>query len=153
MGKTGPAIELLKEQKAFDPSSAIPHEKLGRIYLESGMFQEAITEFETARSLDGHQTSSLDELGAAYARNGRTNDAQKVLGQLMAFQQEGYDLRTSIAWLEHLLGNDVQALESLEIAVEEKANLRELLFAEPDWRNLRQNPRLQALFKRINLVT
>lgn len=54
--------------------------------------------------------------------------------------------------IQHVLGYDSLALNSLEEAVNERADGMEDLNADPLWKELRPHARFQALLKRMNLV-
>src|SRR5262249_2525554 len=81
-GQQDEAIELLKRQIELDPSFPLAHNILGRVYLRKTDLTHAIIELETADVLAGSEASIQGDLGFAYARAGRTAEAQKVLGRL-----------------------------------------------------------------------
>jgi hypothetical protein len=151
-GKDGRAIEVLHEQIAIDPSFMPAHYCLICIYLLQGKLPEVLTELETLRRLDRSGTGALGLFGLTYARAGQTADAQKILGQMQELQQKEIDQRVGIAGVEHALSNDAHALDSLEKAVEEHAYGLETLNVDPEWKELRPNPRFRGILKRINLA-
>jgi len=151
-GKEDLAIDALNEQIAVDPSFAMAHLKLGEVYLRKRKLPEAIAEFETAHRLEGNGSYAFEELGIAYGRAGKTNEAQRALSQLLELQRQGLDHRIPIALIQHVLGDDTLALESLEQAVTEMADGLEGLYADPAWKDLRPHPRFQAILKRMNFV-
>jgi len=151
-GKEDLAIEVLQKQIALDPSFVVAHDGLGLVYLQKGKLSEAVAEFETMHRLDGSGTYGLGDLGLAYARAGRTNDAQRVLDQMLELQRQGLDYRVSLALVQHALGDDERALNSLEKAFEEHASGLEWVNFAPFWKDLCPHPRVQAILKRMNLV-
>ena len=150
-GSEALAIETLQKQITLDPGFAPARAQLGWIYLATGKMTEAVAQLEAVRRSDGNAPSNWGPLGFGYARGGRTNDAQTVLGRLLEFQQRGYDQRLDIALVQHALGDDEQALASLEKAWQERAVDLERLNWDPLWKNLRTHPRVQAILKKMNL--
>jgi len=150
-GSEALAIETLQKQITLDPGFAPARAQLGWIYLATGKMTEAVAQLEAVRRSDGNAPSNRGPLGFGYARGGRTNDAQTVLGRLLEFQQRGYDQRLDIALVQHGLGDDEQALASLEKAWQERAVDLERLNWDPLWKNLRTHPRVRAILKKMNL--
>jgi len=128
------------------------HIKLADVYMRKGKFTEAIAEGETMHRQEGSGTYALDLLSLAYARAGRTNAAEQALSQMLELQKQGLDHRVMIALVQHLLGDDARALDSLEEALKERGDGLELLPIDPLWKDLRPHPRVQAILKRMNLV-
>jgi len=151
-GRTDLGIEVLKEQITLDPSFAGAHDTLGSHYFMQGRLPEAIAEFETGRRLAGQGSYGLNGLGCAYARAGRTNEAQKILDQMLELQGQGLDLRVGIAGVQHELGDDEGALGALEKALAEHAYGLDALNWGLSWKDLRPHPRAQAILKQMNLV-
>ena len=147
-GKEELGVQTLQKLIALDPGFVGAHQYLGLIYLKQGKFSEAIIELEKADK----QATRL--CGFAYARAGRTNDAQKVLVRLLDLQQQGVNATTvlDIAYVQHGLGNEAQALDWLERAAEERVWRVNELNQWPIWDDLRPHPRAQAILRRMNLV-
>jgi serine/threonine-protein kinase len=146
------AIAVLQKQIALDRSFPKAHEILGRVYLKKGKPKEAVEELETMRRLEGSGTYGLASLGFAYARTGRTNDAQQILRDMLKLQQQGTDCQVGIALVQHGLGEDEQALDSLEKSLGENATGLQYLNVDPFWKDLRSHRRVQAILKKMNLV-
>jgi adenylate cyclase len=151
-GDAQAAFRVFQQQIAFDPSFAPMHEAFGTAYLGAGKYLEALSEFETARRLGGHEAYALAQFGIACAYAGKTNEAENALSRMIAFQQQGQDWRVSIAALQHLLGRDKDALDSLEKAVAEKAQGLGRLKVNRDFQTLRPAPRFQAVLRQLNLA-
>ena len=152
VGKDDLAIQVLQKQIALDSSFLPAHGILGVAYLWKWKLPEAIAELETMHRLDGTGTYGLESLGFAYARAGRTDDAQKVLDQLLGLQAQGSDRRVGIALVQHGLRDDGRALDSLDMAFEARAFGVERVNYYPVWKDLRPHPRVQAILKKMNLV-
>lgn len=151
-GKGDLAMEILQKQIAFGPLFLQAHNILGGVYLRNGKLPEAIAALQKMHRLDKSGIFALENLGFTYARAGMTNDAQKILGQLLELQRQGYDKRVGIALVQHGSGDDERALESLEQAFDDHATDLEWLNADPLWKDLRPHPRVQAILKKMNLV-
>jgi len=151
-GKEDLAAETLQDQIALDPSFVVAHDGLGLVYLKQGKLSQAVTEFETMHRLDGSGAYGLGDLGLAYARAGRTNDAQKMLLQMEELQQKGQDCRVAIALVQHALGQDMNALESLDQAMKDRASGLEWVNFAPFWQDLAQHPRARSILKQMNLA-
>jgi tetratricopeptide (TPR) repeat protein len=149
-GNESLAIDVLEKQLAFTPDFAPAHVKLGEILLMQGKLPEAIAELESARRLAPDYLFTLGRLGFAYARVGRTNDARKLLSQLLDFQAHGREAGLHIALVNHGLGNDEEALNWLEYATENRYG--DELNSLPFWKDLRPHPRVQAILRKMNLV-
>jgi tetratricopeptide (TPR) repeat protein len=147
-GKEDLAVQALKNQIALDPGFAGAHEFLGIIYLKQGKLSDAILELDSASQLP----AARGLRGFAYARVGRTNDAQQLLHELMALHRQGSGASVDIALIQHGLRNDPHALEWLERAAEERIWRLNELNEMPAWDDLRQHPRAQAILRRMNLV-
>jgi len=144
-----------KSSRSKSPStlrSSRAHRNLGQIYFSIGKLPEAIAELETMHRLDGNGTYGLEALGFIHARAGRTNEAQKLLRQLLELQRQGLDYRVGIALVQQALGDDGLALDSLDMAFAERAFGLERLNADPYWNGLRPNARVQAILRKMNLM-
>jgi hypothetical protein len=116
------------------------------------MWVEAIDKFQTRFWLDGSGTQGMGPLGFAYACAGRTNVAQRILGQLLERQGQGSDFRVDIAMIQHALGQDEVALDSLEQALAEHSTDLLGLNHSFVWKDLRPHARVQAILTKMNLV-
>ena len=81
-GQNDAALGPLKKTTDLAPNFAHAHSYLGKFYLRKKMFPEAVVEFGKAAGLSGRIADYLGGLGHAYARAGRTADADKVLDEL-----------------------------------------------------------------------
>jgi len=151
-GQANLAIAHLKMQIARDPGVAFVHYNLAAIYLQLGRLPEAIVEFEKAHQLDSSDPYEWGLRGFAYARAGRTLDAERVLEELEALQRQGQHVSLEIALVQHGLGHDSDALDALEQTAEEWAVSLHDIFISQLWNDLRPHPRAQAILRRMNLV-
>ena len=97
-------------------------------------------------------------IGYAYGRSGRTKEARTVLRALLAqvnagdrSQAQG-ELASAIATVFLGLGDRAQALTWLERARDLHSGSMLYLAADPVYKPLHDEPRYQALLKRVHLI-
>jgi len=136
-------------------------------YEQQGMTAEAVSELEQARSLAagyagqrGGQspgTPSTDlpivhgMLGYAYARAGRTADAQNELAQLKAIGQHRYVPPSYLAIISMALGHNDDAFSWLNRAYQDRSEQMLYLGVEPIVDPLRDDPRFDDLLRKVGL--
>ena len=125
---------------------------LSDLYLRAAKFPEAVTALEGMQRLVGNGAFGLEDLGIAYARAGRTDEARQTLSRLLDQQQQGNDRRVGIALVQDALGEREPALNSLDLAFAEHARSLEFIRYMPLTEDLLPHPRVQAILKKMNLV-
>jgi DNA-binding winged helix-turn-helix (wHTH) protein/TolB-like protein len=125
---------IAQYQKTLDIVSGLPpeysgalvnwiHSGFGHVYVQKGMFPEAITEFNQARELTEDLPPAWEDLGYAYARSGQRDEAIKILDQLQERAKRGeYVLPLGIAWIYIGLGDKDQAFVWLDKSFEERSD-------------------------------
>jgi len=154
---------LTQYQKTLNLLSALPpeyssslvdwtHSGLGQVYLQKGMFQEAISEFNSARDLTEDLSPAWEELGYAYARSGQRDEAIKILNQLQDRARRGeYILPLGIAWIYIGLRDHDQAFVWLEKSFEERSDGMREIKTNPIYDPLRSDARFTSLLQRMKL--
>jgi tetratricopeptide (TPR) repeat protein len=89
-------------------------------------------------------------LGEAYAAAGCRDEARKILDQLNHLSKERYVTPYGIARVYATLGQNREALRSLEIAYRDHADWTVLLKVDPCFDVLRPDPRFKDLMRRMN---
>jgi tetratricopeptide (TPR) repeat protein len=120
----------------------------GFAYLKVGKFQEAIEDLEEAQS-PGLPTDPF--LAYAYARAGQTEKAVRLENQLAARSRQQYVSPMVLALVHIGLGQKSVALDDLERGVEEHSYNAMYLGTESAFDPLRQEPRFQALLRKVHL--
>ena len=151
-GKEELAIQMLQRQISLHSGFEPFHNHLGEFYLLRGKIPEAIQELETSLEIDKENPAEWGLRGFAYARAGRVVDAQRLLKELDLMRRRGENVSLEIAYIQHGLGNDSEALDALEQAAEERAPGLPDLFTSPLWKDLHAQPRAQAILRKMNLV-
>jgi TolB-like protein/DNA-binding winged helix-turn-helix (wHTH) protein/Tfp pilus assembly protein PilF len=141
------------------PGFAIDHERMAQLHALSGEFDEAITQDMKARLLSGEDEKSAlkkeDELRQALASRGARGYWQKVieLTKMPDNPPEAYNSPFGTAILYAELGDRIKALEMLEKAYEQRSLAMTEIGIEPAFDSIRDEPRFQALLRRIGLET
>ena len=140
---------LLQMQHA----SALRHEPaelifpLGVIYVEKGMYAEAIQQFQ---KLDD-QPHALGHMGNAYARMGRVAEARQMISELQKHVQNTGVGRYEIALVYAGLGEKDEAFAWLEKAFVVRDKGLTYLKIDPCLDPLRSDSRFQDLVRRVGL--
>ncbi len=133
----------------IDSRSFVAHYYLGAALQLTSRLKEAIPEFQKAVELN-NDPYSIAMLAQAYARNGQTDEARKLLAHLneMAKSAEVPEYALAIAYTS--LGEKERAIEALErgFAGGNKSYLF-LLPGDPFLDDLRDDPRFEALVRKI----
>src|SRR5436309_3299343 len=133
----------------IDSRSFVAHYYLGAALQLTSRLKEAIPEFQKAVELN-NDPYSISMLAQAYARNGQTDEARKLLAHLneMAKSAEVPEYALAIAYTS--LGEKERAIEALEHGFEggNKSYLF-LLPGDPFLDDLRGDPRFEALVQKI----
>jgi TolB-like protein/DNA-binding winged helix-turn-helix (wHTH) protein/Tfp pilus assembly protein PilF len=149
-----PALQEWSNAMKIDAKNPAVNGDVGRAYLQKGMYQEAITQFETARSLAGGETGASATGGGwlahAYGAAGRRDDALKILDALKQRSQQTYVSPLNIAIIYLGLGDRDRTFEWLEVGYAMRDADMVLLNVNPVWDPLRKDPRFTALLRRMN---
>jgi len=138
------ALAQFRKGMELNPN-ARPQFFLGWIYVEKGMYEEAIAEFQQLP--DG--VAKFGHLGNAYARAGNKAEARKAIQKLAGFTKRGLGTY-EIALVYAGLGEKDQALMWLEQAYKAHDKGMPFLKVDPSLDPLRSDPRFQDLLRRMN---
>jgi hypothetical protein len=93
----------------------------------------------------------MGNLGAAHARAGRKAEAQKVLADLQALSDRQYVPSSAVAMIHTALGDRQAALDRLDRAFDEHDFSLAQVAIAPWFKELRDEPRFQALIAKIGI--
>jgi eukaryotic-like serine/threonine-protein kinase len=148
----GPAIQQLRSTVDLAPDDWFAHMDLGLAYEYSGDFQRALGELQTSSKLAGEEIPyPLAELGHAYARVGKTGEAERVLADLDRWSKRSYVPSYFFAMVCAGLGRNDQAFAWLEKAYAVHSMALATLKVDPDFDPLHSDPRYGDLLRRMGL--
>lgn len=151
-GRYDEAIEELRQALELDVNNTIAHYGLARIYVQQGMYEAAITEYERTISVFGKSPELLAHLGYVYAVSGRREAAQKVLDELEESSKRHYVSSFYRALVCVGLDQKEEAFEWLERGYQEHDVNLVSLAVEPTLANLREDPRFTRLLQLMRLM-
>jgi tetratricopeptide (TPR) repeat protein len=142
------AIEEDKKAVGMDPNNSFARIGLTRSYIQIRKYEEAIA---TASKPEPDDSYLLASLGEAYARSGKTAEAQKVIDKLNELTKQRYVPPYAVAWIYVGLGQKQQALDWLEKSYANREDTMIWLNSDPSLDDLRSEPRFQDLVRRVGL--
>jgi serine/threonine protein kinase len=150
-GNNDRAIGQFEKILEMDPSFMLASLILSPAYLRKGMLPEALATVEKALPQSRNWSSLRAMLAVVHAGSGRGREALEILEEL---KKEGASFPLLSYWaaiISNGLQDKEQTLDWLEKACEERIGLLVLLKVASGFRNLTQEPRYQAILKRIGL--
>ncbi|MGH7671537.1 MAG: tetratricopeptide repeat protein, partial [Gemmatimonadales bacterium] len=140
-------------QRAIEvnPTAVESHRILALTLAHQGQLQEAERVLRDALALPGARAYTMAELGWVLARAGKRAEAEELLRQVEAQVREGYVSPVAFATLHLALGNADLALDYAERAYAERRGWLAYLTVNPILDPLRDNPRFQALVRKMGL--
>jgi TolB-like protein len=121
---------------------------LAEAYRLKGDWPAAAAIYEKAQK----QTQSASSgLAVTYAKMGRTDDARKILNELIDKSRRQYVSGETIALIYSALGDREEALRWLKVACDEHSAPFYTFACSPDYRPLHSDPRFAELVRRIGV--
>jgi serine/threonine-protein kinase len=144
-------IEYSRQALDLDPNYVWARWRLGMAYVMQSRVEEAVEECERAAALARRSPPALSFLGYAYGMAGRRGEAQKVLNELVEMSHRTYVSPFSFFLLHVVLGQNDQALEWLEKAVQSHLSGMIFIRVNPELDPIRSAPRFKELVRRMGL--
>jgi len=156
------SIDEAETMMELFPESPIPYANRAIAEVEKGMYDDAITDFQRSDKLVRPEILPLirdGRLGHAYAKSGRTVDANRILRELENVPVASTPKRPSpprsaamdIGLVYVGLGNNHAALGWLEKAADERISQITHLKCEPIFSSIRREPGNETLLHKIGL--
>ena len=147
------AIEQLQKTISMDPNNAFAYLTLSPVFYKKKMPAQAFTAHEKANSLEGiFSDAEMAEMKKAYETAGLSAYFRKENELRQKRLAEGkYQSPLNIALNYAFAGDDSEALDWLERAVDEHTPWLPELNIDPMWDAVRSQPRFVALLKKIGL--
>lgn len=133
------ALEQCRATLDMDPNYFRARMWLGCSYEQKGMYQHAIAEYETARSLDD-SPYVLEWLARAYAVSGNTMEVHRVIDELTHLSSRVYVDSYYLASVYAALGEKQQAIALLERACRDRSCWLSRVGVDPIFDSLRSTP-------------
>jgi TolB-like protein/Tfp pilus assembly protein PilF len=148
-GRYDAAEAQARKTLEIDSRSFVAHYYLGAALQLTSRLKEAIPEFQKAVELN-NDPYSIAMLAQAYARNGQTDEARKLLAHLNAMAKSAEVPEYALALVYTSLGERERAIEALEHGFSEgNKSYLFLLPGDPFLDDLRGDPRFEALVQKI----
>lgn len=145
------AIEQLRKTVELDPNFVLTYDLLSGVYMQKGMYDEAIAAHLKGLTLEGYSPEAIAALKEAYAASGMRGYRQKYNELLKERSKQSHVSPIFIAMNYALLVEKDRAFEWLEKAYEERSGWLLELKVDPVWDSLRSDPRFADLVRRIGL--
>jgi tetratricopeptide (TPR) repeat protein len=144
------SIEQARKTLEMDPNSAISHVLLGLSFLKKGDTAGAIAELQKSKAPDPGAWYQ-GYLGYAYAISGDRAKAEQALRELEQLAKRQYVSPTAFAPIYLGLGEKEKTLDWLEKAYEQQDSACWYLKIDQIYDSVRNEPRFQALLKKLGL--
>jgi TolB-like protein/Tfp pilus assembly protein PilF len=135
----------------WDPDAGYAHSVLGTVYSKMGRHEEAIAELKLAIELSEGTPEDYAFLGQTYAHAGLRDEAFNILDGLKESATRAYVPPSYFAIIYTALGEKELAFEWLEKAYEVRDYYLCYQILEPTYDSIRNDPRFDALVRRMNL--
>ena len=132
----------------MDSRFYVAHYYLGGALQFQGKLTDAIAEYQKSIELN-NDPFSLAMLGQAYARQGKTDEARKVLTHLSEEAKSRYVSPYALAVILTALGDKGHAIDELERGYDDTGFYISLIKVDPLFESLRGDPRFEALVQKI----
>jgi len=92
-------FSLWKDAVIKSPNKDRPHINLGLAYFNTGRFDEAISEFMTALSINPNNAKAMNNLGLVYATAGKLQEAEKSFAKSIQLEDINPDAYNNLGFL------------------------------------------------------
>lgn len=155
--RTAEARRLLNEGRQIDPNWFSFPMIMAEILESEGRDRESAEQTWRAMTLRGMPTEEIEELRAAFEQGGlramtRAQIRQRLRQEEKPTSSASFLLATYLSFDYGRLGDREQALHWLTVAVDRREDAVIHLLTNPAYDSLRDDPRFQALLKRVNLA-
>jgi TolB-like protein/Tfp pilus assembly protein PilF len=147
-GRLDEALVSAKRTMEIDPNYAYFEPALALVYRQQGRLADALDIYLRVAQTSGQPSSGL---AITYARLGKKDDARRVLEKLLELAKKKYYAGDQIASVYIALGEKDAAFEWLNRAINEHSSAIHRVAFDPDFKDLRSDPRFPALLARIGL--
>ena len=150
------AIKQYREVLELDPNNFLAHEPLGDAYEQEKKYDEAIAQWRQAMTLAG-DTEGMRLIHDTYEREGFDRalsefSERKLAAMNRQIENGNYVPAASFARVYARLGQNKNALQWLEKAVDERTIFAFFIYADPVYDTLRGDKRFEELLQRVRFI-
>jgi tetratricopeptide (TPR) repeat protein len=150
-GQNDIALEQARKTHEIEPGHPIGRWILSQAYLVKGMYQEAVSHNEQWLQAEPTNQFALRDAGIAYAKLGRRDKAEEMVGRFREIEKTEYIPTSRLACIYGALGDMDKAFGELEKGFEARDWELYRSNVEPYMYPLRDDPRFAGFIKRLNL--
>jgi serine/threonine-protein kinase len=132
----------------MDPRFYVAHYYLGEAFQFKGKLTDATAEYQKSFE-SNNDPFSLAMLGQACARQGKTDEARKILARLREQAKSQYISPYAFAVVLTALGDKARAIDELERGYDDTGFYISLIKVDPLFDDLRADPRFEALVQKV----
>jgi serine/threonine-protein kinase len=145
------ASEQVRKLLEIDPNNFGAHTLMARIYAQRGMLAEASAEFDRADSIGQQHSYWRARLAGPYTKAGNRATAERLLEQWKGLSTREIGYAEAMVMLHAGFGNKDEAFRRLETAYRVHSNRLPWIKVEPEYDDLRSDPRFHALLRKMGL--
>jgi DNA-binding SARP family transcriptional activator/TolB-like protein/Tfp pilus assembly protein PilF len=150
-GKEPEALQILRAGARTDSTNGVLQLYLGRVHQAMGRFDSATAHYAATGTLRNWIPTVAGE-GTVAALQGRTHEARQVLQSLDSLKRGGeYVTPYAVALVHTALGEKDSAFAQLEQGYRERTHWMVWLNRDSRWSALRDDPRFNALVRKMGL--
>ena len=150
-GQNEKALQQVRKFHDLEPNHPLTQWVLAQVLNEMGKHDEAISVCEKWLQNDPNNLLAIRDAGVAYAKAGRRDKAEEMIGRYRELAKTQWIPVGRIAAIYAALGDNDKAFAELEKALQERDWDMHRLDIEVYMRPLRSDPRFAGSVKRINL--
>jgi TolB-like protein/Tfp pilus assembly protein PilF len=150
-GERESALELARKTYDLEPNHPLSRWMLSQALTDMGRYDESLAISEKTLQEDPNNQFAIRDAGFAYAQAGRRDKAEQMINRFRELAKTQYVPNYRIAAIYGALGDKDKAFAELEKAFEAKDWELFRLKIEFYMRPLRDDPRLAAMIKRLNV--
>ncbi len=149
--RTDAALHAASLALEMNPSLALAHFWLGRIYTSQRRYAEAEAELKKIGPLRTW-TPGMSALGYLYGKSGRSSEAAAILKEFEDLSRAGrYASSYAIGVIYAGLEDRERALAALDAAYRERSHWLVWLKRDPRWNEIRSDSRFSSLVRKVGL--
>jgi len=133
------------------PESNMTRVVLGLAYKQLSRYEEAVATFKRIERVSGTSALALGLMAQTLAAAGRTEEAQQAFDELKGLSELRYVAPWYVASVYLGFGDTEAALDWLESGYENRSLPITTLKSDPDWDELRSDPRFKRLIEDLDL--